>query len=168
MILTLIAAPLVALGLPPGRWRWPGQEAVAALGFAAALWVWHSPAFYDATFRGTAVYWTMHLSTWGAAVLFWRAVLRAPARAKGAAMVATIATGFQMALLGAIITWASRPLYAPHYLTTAAWGLTPLGDQQFGGALMWAPGGLIFLAAIIAPLAALLRRPAPGGTLREA
>lgn len=168
MILTLVAAPLVALGLPaPGR-RLPGQEAWSALGFTLMLWAWHSPALYDATFRDAGVYWTMHLTTWGAALAFWWTVLRAPAAASGAAMIATVATGFQMALLGAIITWAPAPLYRAHLVTPYPWGLTPLQDQELGGTLMWVPGGLIFLAAIVVPLALLLRRSGPTLTFREA
>ena len=168
MILTLIAAPLVALGLPASRRRLPGQEAWAAVGFALALWAWHAPALYDATFLSPAVYWTMHVTTWGAAVFFWWTTLRAPLAASGAAMLALIATGFSMALLGAVITWAPVPLYWPHLVTPYQWGLAPLQDQQLGGTLMWVPGGVIFLAAIVVPLAMLLRRPGPRRVLREA
>ncbi len=163
MILTLIAAPMVALGFPVVRYRVAGQEMLAAVAFAAALWAWHSPAPYDATFRSTAIYWTMHVTTWGAAVFFWWSVLRAPHERTGLATVMTIATGLQMALLGAVITWAPEPLYAPHLASTWAWGLSPLSDQQLGGTLMWAPGGLIFMIAIIVPLAMLMRRDGSAG-----
>ncbi|MEO5868188.1 MAG: cytochrome c oxidase assembly protein [Sphingomonas sp.] len=160
VILTLIAAPLVALGLPMSSRRIPGQELWAAFAFATLLWVWHSPGPYDETFLSTAIYWTMHVTTWGAAVFFWWTVLRAPAERLGVSVAAMIATGLQMALLGAVITWARAPLYWPHFATPFEWGLTPLQDQQLGGTLMWVPGGFIFLAAIIVPLALVLRRPA--------
>ena len=72
-----------------------------------------------------------------------------------------------MALLGATITFAGRPLYAPHEFTTFAWGLTPLQDQQLGGAIMWIPAGAVFVAAILFPLgggdAARDRRGQPPG-----
>ena len=160
MILTLIAAPLVALGLPPSRARVPGQEFWAASAFAATLWIWHSPGPYDQTFLSTTTYWAMHVTTWGSAVFFWWTVFRAPADRLGLTIAATVVTGLQMALLGAVITWAPAPLYWPHYLTSFTWGLTPLQDQELGGTLMWVPGGFIFLAAIVVPLALLLRRPA--------
>ena len=38
-----------------------------------------------------------------------------------------------------------RAFYAPHALTTMAWGLTPLQDQQLGGSIMWVPGCIVFL-----------------------
>ncbi|MDQ2802162.1 MAG: cytochrome c oxidase assembly protein [Pseudomonadota bacterium] len=163
MILTLIAGPLVALGLPESRKRIPTQELWAALAFATSLWFWHSPGPYDATFLSTPIYWAMHITTWSAAVFFWWTVLRAPVERLGISAAATVATGLQMALLGAVVTWARAPLYWPHFVTPFEWGLTPLQDQQLGGTLMWVPGGVIFLAAIVVPLALALRRPAYSG-----
>jgi putative membrane protein len=51
----------------------------------------------------------------------------------------------QMGFLGALITLAPEPIYPPHALTAAAWGITPLQDQQLGGVIMWVPGCLAFL-----------------------
>jgi putative membrane protein len=36
--------------------------------------------------------------------------------------------------------------------TTAAWGYTPLQDQQLGGVIMWVPGMVLFLWASIRSL----------------
>lgn len=165
MILALLAAPLVVAGRPfaaiaglwplradlprraPGAAAWPAAPLASAGLFAVLLWFWHAPAPYAATFVSTPVYWAMHLSLFGAALWLWSGLLdRSPARmvpAIGAGMMSSV----QMGLLGALITFAPRPLYAPHALTTASWGLTPLQDQQFGGAIMWVPGCVVFLAA---------------------
>jgi putative membrane protein len=64
----------------------------------------------------------------------------------------------QMGLLGAILTLAEHPLFAPHLLTTQAWGLTPLEDQQLGGALMWVPGIVLFLLTSLRSLQRLWGR----------
>jgi putative membrane protein len=102
----------------------------------------------------------MHLSLVGAALFLWSGLLdhgARPARALAAGLISTI----QMSLLGCLITLAPQPLYAPHLATAGLWGLTPLQDQQLGGALMWVPGGLAFLGAALAELkAALAPRPA--------
>ena len=52
-----------------------------------------------------------------------------------------------MGLLGALITFAGRPLYAPHFASALSWGVSPLEDQQLAGITMWAPGSIAYLAA---------------------
>ena len=64
-------------------------------------------------------------------------------------MAAGLISTVQMGFLGAVITFAPRPMYAPHFLTTIPWGLTPLQDQQLGGVVMWVPGCLAFLAVAL-------------------
>jgi putative membrane protein len=64
-------------------------------------------------------------------------------------------TFLQMGLLGAVLTLASRPLFQWHFLTTQAWGLSPLQDQQLGGALMWVPGIALFLWSALRSLGRL-------------
>jgi putative membrane protein len=163
MVLTLIAAPLVALGRPdrlvPGRLAaWFSRSPLAASAvFAVLLWFWHSPAPYAATFASTLVYWSMHISLIAAAVWLWLSLL-AEGRRPMAVIAAGLFSSVQMGFLGALITLASRAVYTPHLLTTAAWGLSPLQDQQLGGAIMWVPGCLVFLAAAMWTLARLLGR----------
>ena len=74
MVLALIAAPLLAFGLPRAR-PLPIGSLGAAMAFAALLWFWHSPAPYSATFSSDAVYWAMHISTFGAAAWLWSTLL---------------------------------------------------------------------------------------------
>lgn len=164
MILTFVAAPLIALGLPR-RGRTPAWDAPAAAGlFAVLLWVWHAPGPYAATFDSDLVYWLMHLSMIGAALWFWSALFASTAERLSGFVAASALTAAQMSLLGAVITFSSVPLYAPHLLTTWAWGLSPLADQQLGGAIMWAAGGVILVGGLVASFSALMQRagaPAP-------
>jgi putative membrane protein len=51
----------------------------------------------------------------------------------------------QMALLGALLTFAREPLYTIHAVAPLDWGFTPLGDQQLGGLIMWGPAALPFM-----------------------
>ncbi len=60
-------------------------------------------------------------------------------------LVGSVLTG----LLGALIAFAARPLYAPHFLSTLGWGVTPLEDQQLAGIVMWAPGSFAYLSAAV-------------------
>lgn len=154
MILALIAAPLVAAGRPFALagllWHRPiaRQTAIAPLCastmFAALIWFWHAPAPYVETFRSTFVYWSMHVTVFGAALWLWTSLIDAPPAGAPRVIVAGLISTVQMGFLGALITFAPRPLYTPHLLTTVAWGLTPLQDQQLGGAIMWVPGCIVF------------------------
>jgi cytochrome c oxidase assembly factor CtaG len=51
----------------------------------------------------------------------------------------------QGSALGALITFAGRPLYRSHAMIAAEWRLTPLTDQQLAGLLMWVPPAVIYL-----------------------
>jgi putative membrane protein len=157
MVLTLLAAPLVAAGRPVttiaaalagpmrrGRWMKPAPL-LATAAFTVLLWFWHAPGPYAATFSGTLAYWSMHFTIFGNALWLWDGLLADDA----GSMIRTVAAGLissvQMGFLGALITLAPRAVYEPHSLTTSVWGLTQLQDQQFGGVIMWVPGCTIFL-----------------------
>ena len=168
MILSLVAAPLLVLGradvLALGAFGFrsdmPGRsEAFAApLAFALALWVWHAPAPYGATFASHAIYWTMHVTLFAAAIALWRVLLRGVTRQPMPALLASAFTGAQMCALGVLFTFASNALFQVHAATTWAWGWTQLQDQQFGGLLMWVPGGMVFTIHALAVLGIFLSR----------
>ncbi|PTE23398.1 hypothetical protein C5F48_02075 [Cereibacter changlensis JA139] len=136
VLLLAVAAPLLALALP-------GRRGGLGLPFAlstAVLWLWHLPQAYDAAMANYAVYWLMQATLLGSALLFWRAVFAAGQ--EGAALLALLAAYVQMALLGALLTFAPEGLYAIHATAPMAWGMTALADQQLGGLIMWVPAGL--------------------------
>jgi putative membrane protein len=146
MLLLLIAAPLIASAWPkpaaePRTWPlW-----LAAGTFFAALWFWHMPGPYDATFDSTLIYWSMHLTLFGSGILLWRELLQHRRQHTADVLAAALLSTMQMSLLGAVLTLATRPLFFPHLATTATWGYTPLQDQQLGGVIMWVPGMALFL-----------------------
>jgi putative membrane protein len=153
MILILVAAPLLALALPISRPT--GRPAAlwgAAGAFFVALWFWHMPVPYDSTFASTSLYWSMHVTLFGSAILLWRELLHHGPRRVIDVLTAGALTSMQMGFLGAVLTFASHPLFMSHLTTTAVWGLTPLRDQQLGGVLMWVPGVLLFLWAAVRSL----------------
>jgi putative membrane protein len=155
MILVLIAAPLIAAGLPsrPAQSKWPLWT--GALAFFVALWFWHMPLPYDATFHYVGVYWCMHLSLFGSAIWFWYALIHQPRSHAVDAFAAGTLTSIQMGLLGAFLSLADHALFRWHLNTTWVWHLTPLEDQQLGGVLMWVPGIAIFLWVALRSLARL-------------
>ena len=169
MAIALIAAPLIARGLlfanPLGAQRhWGAVAWGATFAFAAIFWLWHSPAFYDETLRNNYVYWTMHVTTVAAALALWTVVFGSSA---AVAFLLLFATGLQMSLLGALLTFAAVPLFAVHEFTTAAWGLTWLQDQELGGLVMWVPAGLLLTGYSALAFGAALRLDAPVASAAE-
>jgi putative membrane protein len=153
LLLTIVLAPLIVLSL--GRLRLRGSVAVWTVLQAVLFWFWHAPAPYSAALSNDGLYWLMQLSILGGAVLFWIAVSNASLpMAIGGLLTSMVAMG----LLGALITFAGHPLYAPHFLSTQAWGLSPLEDQQLAGLIMWGPGGGFYLAAALLLASRWLRR----------
>jgi len=137
------AAPLLAVAFPARRLGSPSLAVLVGV-HAVVLWLWHAPGPYAWGLASVPAYWLMQASLLGSAWLLWRAIL-APATPPGAALLALVATIGQMGLLGALIAFATRPLYLVHLASTGAWGLTPLADQQLAGLLMWVPAILPYL-----------------------
>ncbi len=146
VLLVAMAAPLLAWALPARR---TGPLALATAAQAAVFWAWHAPGAYAWALSHDPAYWLMQASLLGTALWFWAGVRRASAPAAVAQLlVAMVAMG----LLGALLTFAGQPVYAPHLFTTAAWGLTALEDQQTAGLIMWAPAAAVYLAAALLTL----------------
>ncbi len=155
LVLALALGPLLAPALRPARWldRWslPVLTAVQALVF----WAWHAPALYALALSNDAAFWLMQISITASAALWWAKLRRSPAPASVGALLATMV---QMGLLGALITFAGSPLYAPHWFTTQAWGFSPMEDQQIAGLVMWAPAAAAYLLVAVTILYRSLAR----------
>jgi putative membrane protein len=183
LLLVTVASPLLVAAAPgPAHLRWAPRVArrslgrrighvrrilsrrhmVAAIGVwlvhVAVLWAWHVPALYEAALRTPALHAIEHASLLATAMAFWAVLLRHPPGPVTAVLLLFAAAG-QSTALGALLTLATEPSFPGHARTVAAWGLTPLEDQQLAGAVMWVVGGLGYLWAGLAILARVL---APG------
>lgn len=145
VLLVAVAAPLLAVALP---WR-STRAGVPTMLLASTvmLWAWHWPAMYDAALTSTTVYWAMQVGLIATAWAFWNAVLGA---APAIAVAGIVGGAVQMGFLGALLTFASRPLYAAHATSTVPFGIGPLADQQYAGLIMWVPGMLPYAAVVAA------------------
>lgn len=140
ILLTFVAAPLIAAALP--RYRLPALP--AAMVFAGLFWFWHAPLPYQATLSGDLTYWAMHISLFGAATALFAALRGKPEHGLPAAAL----TGAQMTTYAVMLTLSPVPWHDFHLATTLPYGLGPLADQQLAGALMWVVGGLFFMVVI--------------------
>ncbi|MBV8902412.1 MAG: cytochrome c oxidase assembly protein [Acidobacteriia bacterium] len=194
-ILMLISAPLLVLSRPlvPMLWAFPfawrralGQSAKSPMIartwdaltlplaawciHAAALWVWHAPALFQATLASDSAHAAQHASFLGSALLFWWSLFYTHGRlGYGASVLYVFTTAMHTSILGVLLTFAPSLWYPAYAGRTAAWGLTPLEDQQLGGLVMWVPAGIVYLALGLYFFAQWLREsdtsePRPSGS----
>jgi len=180
-LLMAVAAPLIAFGSPLTAFAWSLSgirhssrvvqrvtrsvgmlpAAMACVLHAAALWMWHLPALYDAALAHESVHAVQHLSFFATGVLFWWILAHGHyGRAGyGAAVLYVFATGLQSGFLGALITLSPRVWYAPYTAAQRLWNVSPIEDQQLAGLIMWIPASVVFAGAGLAFLVAWLHEP---------
>jgi putative membrane protein len=172
-LLMLVAAPLLVLARPPAllaramprAWRRGLLHAVAAIPMpplatwalhGIAVWAWHLPALWSVAQSSWLGHGAQHASFVVTAALFWASVL-GRRDGYGAAAAYVFATGLHTGALGVLLTLAPRPWYVADAAAAAAWGLTPLEDQQLAGLVMWVAGGAGLAASGLALMGAWLR-----------
>jgi len=152
MVLVALAAPALALALARSPHdpvpRAPGamNAIVASMVEFVAVWAWHAPALHHFA-RGSVVGRALEQLTFlGAGVYLWVAAFGGgPALRRERAVAGVtglLLTSMHMTLLGALLTLARTPLFAHG---TRGW-LSPVHDQQLGGAIMLVVGAAAYLA----------------------
>lgn len=177
-LLMIVAAPLLVFGRPLATMLWAlpargravvgralqramhvlTQPLLVTIAHAAALWIWHLPALYQATLRNEWIHALQHTSFLFTATLFWWAMLhgRYGRIGYGMAVVYVFVTGLHSGLLGALIAFSPNLWYPIYDATTARWGLDAMEDQQLAGFVMWIPAGLLLAILGVALFAAWL------------
>ncbi len=191
LVLLMVAPPLLILGRPTVAWLWafpPAARRVIGSAWirsglhgavqrlmspvvvwilcSVTLWFWHLPGPYGWALANESVHALEHSCFFVTALMFWTLAIEPFGRRRlshGAGMLFVATIGLQNGLLGALLTFAGRPLYMNYLHTTAVWGPTPLEDQQLSGLIMWIPASLIHLTALcvlfVAWMHAAERRP---------
>jgi putative membrane protein len=162
MLVVGVAVPLIAAALAP-RLSITSALAlpivVSLLDFVV-VWGWHAPALHHASRSEPLVLVAEQLSFFAISLLVWLVALSGSDRgnaALGGAM-ALFFTSMHMTLLGALLGLSPRLLYAGHHGGDGWLGLSPLADQQLGGVVMLAIGGVVYLAGGLILMARVLRR----------
>lgn len=173
-ILLAVIAPICLLWGTPAYWlralfeirflksalRFITHPLVAVLTFNFVLWVWHLPALYQAALRDTNIHIIEHLMFMATGVQLWLPIVHAAPPDKPLNYLTKIAylffTMVSSSILAALFTFARTVAYPFYGDAMGVFGLTALDDQQLAGAIMWVPGGGIFLAAVLITFAAWL------------
>jgi cytochrome c oxidase assembly factor CtaG len=187
LLLTALAPPLLLLGAPllPILWGLPADERrgagrllsprgvlrwlgngfthpyVALPVFLVTFSVWHIPVLYDAAEGQTLIHYTEHVLFFATALLFWWPVIHPNGGARRLSRVGGIlyfTPGmFVTTLIGALLTFASNPLYSTYANAPRLTSLSAVDDQQLAGLVMWIPGGMVYIAAVLWLLARALQ-----------
>jgi putative membrane protein len=162
LLLTLVAPPLILIGIPgwmlsplirPGFTRgvaaWLTRPLVAFIAFNLAFAMSHLPAVYELTLRSHGTHVAEHLVFMGTAVLMWWPILSPMVELPRIAHPLQILYVFFQTVpssgVGALITLSETPLYRTYAEAPRVLDISPLMDQQIGGALMWVGGSAYFL-----------------------
>ena len=168
MIVVGIGVPLLAAGIGPyvAHRNWLRSQLALPIAVSildlVVVWGWHAPALHHAS---RTLPWALAAEQASFAVvsmLVWLVALSSTTETRSSAALAgamaLFFTSMHMTLLGALIGLAPRPIYGTH-LHHGGGGLPALADQQLGGVIMLAIGGVIYLAGGLVLMARVLRRP---------
>jgi putative membrane protein len=153
MTVVAVSAPLLAVGvagtrLDPVR----GMPALfpplpLSLVELVVVWTWHAPVLHAAARHRADAFAAEQAMFFVSGLLVWLSVFGGDAdgsrsrRATG--VVALLLTSMHMTLLGALLGLTPRPLF--HHASSPG-SVSPLDDQQLGGAIMLGIGGVVYLA----------------------
>lgn len=138
------------------RRRGVGVAVVAA--HIAVWWAWHVPALYEAAVTHDLIHLAEHTTMFLSGLALWGICWPAgPVRQQGGlAVLGVFAAASGTGALAALLTLAARPHYATDVATARAWGVDRLADEQLAGAIMWVPGGFLYLGVGVALFVAWL------------
>jgi putative membrane protein len=165
LLIMLVMPPLLLLGIP----GWMLRPLIRVRGVYALAWfltfplvafflnngiflIWHFPAPYDLMMRNHDVHVLMHLMIMFSGMLMWWPVLsplpELPRIAPTLQMLYLFVLGIPMMIAAAMITFSREELYTFYVEAPRVFDISPLEDQQLGGAIMWVPGALVIWIAI--------------------
>ena len=174
LLLMMVAAPLILIGRPvqlflralhpatlgritrkllrSGRFRTAltiiTHPLTVLVLFNANLVLWHLPGAYELALEDALVHELEHAAFIGTALLFWWILIDPVPRHHRVSSHWLFALSFSTcmvgSLLGAALTLSPDVIYTHYEGPDQPFGISPLADQQIGGALMWAAGAVYF------------------------
>ena len=166
VLLTLVAPPLIILGLPEWlirpllRPNWSFRLArvathpVVAFGiFNIVFSIWHVPSLYGTSVNHHSIHVAEHLMFMGSAMLMWWPIVsimpELPRLSQPLQIGYLFALSVAQIIVFAIITFAKEPLYEFYVNAPRISSISPVLDQQLGAIAMKVASGILFLILMI-------------------
>lgn len=183
ILLTMVAAPLLALGAPitlllrfstpevRKHWVLPvlHSRIVRAISFpvltwilfAGFMWVAHFSDLFELSLENPWIHQLEHAGFLITALLFWWPVVGAdpsPWRMRHPQrLLYTFLAMPQNTFLGVVLYSSAVPLYSYYVNQVRTWGPSVIDDQRLAGGIMWITGDVVFMLAMMLVLRGLLR-----------
>jgi putative membrane protein len=124
------------------------------------MYLWHIPGMYDAALRHPVIHLLEHAAFFtGGVMVWWPLVQPVPMRRHLTGLQTLVYIGvakFGLAALGLYLTWSGHVLYDYYETVPRVWGLSAIGDQNAGGAIMMLEQSLTFVLALVVLFARML------------
>lgn len=194
LLLTMVAAPLLALGAPitlmlrvaspalrrrvilPLLHSAPVKAVsfpvVTWLLFAGVMWASHFSPLFDAALEDQWVHTGEHLLYLVTATLFWWPAVGAdptPWRMGYGGRIVYLGLGMPQNTFLALAIYSAPAVLYPHYASLErTWGPSALADQQLAGGVMWVAGDVLFIFPLVLAVAAWLKAEEEKGARLDA
>lgn len=164
MLIVGVAAPLLSIAMAGGQFdpvkivpAW-FSPIPASVGELVIVWAWHGPGLHHWARHDSLGFLVEQSMFLAAGVWVWLSAFGGSLpRSRGrsaAGVIGLLLTSMHMTLLGALLSLSPRLLFQhPH----GGLSLTPLEDQQLGGAIMLVVGGIVYLVGGLILTGDLLR-----------
>ena len=148
-----VLAPILANTAVQGIFSMLTRPVTVTVIFIAALYVWEVPRFHNAAILSEPIHYTMHITMLAAGLLFWWRIFDvrpAPTSTPyGTRLMMLWVVTLSNIVLGAFTTLKTELLYPAYDVAGRLFGMRPLADESIGGFVIWVPGSMMCLAAII-------------------
>jgi putative membrane protein len=164
MLYTLVAPPLLILGMPDwmirsvlGRWgiaaaKFLGRPLVALAAFNGMIALSHLPGVVDLSVRSAPFHFLVHLLLVATAFMMWSPVLNPlielPKLSYPGRMFYLFLQSLVPTVPASFLTFGHGVLYPAYATPPHIWGVTPLTDQRTAGLIMKLVAGFLLWAVI--------------------
>jgi cytochrome c oxidase assembly factor CtaG len=135
------------------------------------VYVWHIPALYEGAIDSAPLHALEHVTFFTAGTLVWWPLIQPVPMRRRLTGIAPFAYIFSakvgLAALGIYLTWSSNLLYDHYAGVPRIWGLSPVEDQNVGGAMMMVEQSLVLVIVLVFLFARMLRQSEEDERRRE-